>query len=310
MATNAVFKDFLRIAAGAVVAVVVTLLIFHFHTEYGPTEQIANRAKQVDLVDQMRLALAEASEAEKSAVMAVTDQDSQKYADQARAATARVEKACTQLGTLLQAHGTPAERESLDKFGAGFAQFQTIDRELLALAVENTNLKAYSLAFGPAAQAITDMDGALSRLAAKNQAGPQAMSIVLAASGAQTAALRIQALLPPHIAEESDAKMDQLEAAMARQDQQVHQNLDALAAIPGMKADSDLAAATSSYDRFNCLRKEILTLSRQNTNVRSLTISLDKKRPVMFTCEDALAALKQAILSEPIAGAAQPMNPR
>jgi hypothetical protein len=312
MTTSAGFKDFLRIAAGAVITLLVMLLILHFRGGQGPAEQLALQAKRVDLVDRMRLALAEASEAEKSAVLAVTDRDSQTYADQARTATARVEQARAEMAKLLQTGGTPAETGALDQFAAGFAEFQRIDRELLTLAVENTNLKAYSLAYGPAAEAIKDMDGALARLVAKSQAATQALNIILPACGAQAAALRIQALLPPHIAEESDAKMDELEAAMTKEDQLVRQDLDSLAAVPGLKDDPDLAAAASSYARFSALRKQILVLSRQNTNVRSLAISLDQKRKVMFACQDALAALKQALVSEPIPGMGQgaPMSPR
>jgi hypothetical protein len=312
MTTSAGFKDLLRIAAGAAITLLVMLLIFHYRGSHGPAEELAFQSKRVDLVDRMRLALAEASEAEKSAVLAVTDQDSQTYADQARAATTQVEQARAEMAKLLQTGGTPAETVALDQFAAGFAEFQRIDRELLALAVKNTNLKAYSLAYGPAADAIKDIDGALTRLVAKNQAASQALNIILPACGAQAAALRIQALLPPHIAEESDAKMDELEAAMTKEDQLVRQDLDSLAAVPGLKDDTDLATAASSYARFSNLRKQVLALSRQNTNVRSLAISLDQKRKVMFACQDALAALKQAIVSEPVAGAGrgQPANPR
>jgi hypothetical protein len=312
MTSSAGFKDFLRIAAGAVITLLVMLLILHFRGSHGPAEELAFQAKRVDLVDRMRLALAEASEAEKSAVLAVNDKDSQTYADQARAATTQVEQARAEMAKLLQTGGTPAETGALDQFAAGFAEFQRIDRELLALAVENTNLKAYSIAYGPAAVAIKDMDGALARLVAKSQAAPPALNIILPACGAQAAALRIQALLPPHIAEESDAKMDELEAAMTKEDRLVRPNLDVLAAIPGLKDDPDLATAASSYARFSDLRKQILVLSRQNTNVRSLAISVDQKRKVMFACQDALAALKQAIVAKPIPGTGQgaPMSPR
>jgi putative heme degradation protein len=126
--------------------------------------------------------------------------------------------------------------------------------------------------------------------------------VALLAFGAQTAALRIQALLAPHIAEESDTKMDAMEARMTADDQEVRKDLDGLAALPSFTGDADLAAARSAYERFSRVRAKIIPLSRENTNVRSLAISLDQKRKVMFLCQDALASLQQAILEEPIPG--------
>jgi hypothetical protein len=76
--------------------------------------------------------------------------------------------------------------------------------------------------------------------------------------------------------------------------------------------DTDLATATSAYARFSEVRAKIIPLSRENTNVRSLAISLDQKRKVMFLCQDALASLEQAISEEPIPGVnyGTPTNPR
>ncbi|HUJ72620.1 MAG TPA: hypothetical protein VLZ30_10265, partial [Verrucomicrobiae bacterium] len=190
--------------------------------------------------------------------------------------------------------------------------FQTIDKELLALAVKNTNIKANSLAFGPAADALMEMDTALSRLVAKNAGSADARSVALLAFGAQTAALRIQTLLAPHIAEESDKKMDEFETQMAKDDQEVRKDLDGLAALLKPGGDPDLNTATSAYARFSEIRTRILALSRENTNVRSLAMSLDQKRKVMFVCQDALATLQRAILEEPIPGVnyGLPENPR
>ena len=85
-------RDFLWMAVGAALFLAVVLLVLQFQNLRNPAAQLAFKIKRVEVVDRMRLALASASEAEKSAVMAITDEDSQTYADQARAATATVEQ--------------------------------------------------------------------------------------------------------------------------------------------------------------------------------------------------------------------------
>jgi hypothetical protein len=305
-------KDVLWMVFGAVLLLAIVLVALHFQKGQSPAKLLAFKTKRVDMVEWMRLALASASEAEKSAVMAITDEDSQKYADQARAATADVERDRNDLGQLLDAGGTQREKDLLAQFSKSFTDFQHVDSDLLALAVKNTNLKAYNLAFGPAADAIREMNDALSRLVAKSAASPDTRAVALLAFGAQTAALRIQALLAPHIAEESGAKMDAMEARMTRDNQEVRKDLDGLAALPMFNGDADLATATSAYARFSEVRAKIIPLSRENTNVRSLAISLDQTRKVMFLCQDALASLQQAISEESIPGVnyGAPSSPR
>ena len=295
-------KEFLWMATGAAILLVVIFVALHFRTGQGPAEQFAFKAKRVDLVARMRLTLASASEAEKSAVLAVTDQDSQTFADQARAATAEVELERKELGELLAAGGTRGEKDLLAQFSKVFTDFQRIDNDLLVLAVKNTNIKAYGLAFGPAADALKEMDTALSSLVAKSAGSPEAGNVTSLAFGAQTAALRIQTLLAPHIAEESDKKMDELEALMTKEDQDVRKDLDGLVSLQKLHGDPDLETAASDYARFSEVRGRILALSRENTNVRSLAMSLGQKRKVLFLCQDALSALQQAIQEEPVSG--------
>jgi hypothetical protein len=115
-------------------------------------------------------------------------------------------------------------------------------------------------------------------------------------------------LLPPHIFEESDPRMVELEARMSNEDQKVRSELKELAALLG-SGSPDLETATSSYARFTELEKQILDLSRQNTNVRSLIISLNQKRKAIQMCRDALDTLEQAIQAESLADKA-PMSPR
>lgn len=305
-------NDVLWMVTGAVVLLLFIVLGLYFHKGQNPAAQLTFKARRVDLVERMQLDIASASEAEKSAVLAITDQDSQTFADQTRAASAKVEQERRELGELLTVGGTQDERELLAQFIEAFVEFQRIDNELLALAVKNTNLKAYSLAFGPVAVALKELNAALSHLVEANADSPEAKSVMLLAFGAQTSALRLQTLLPPHIAEENDKKMDELESLMATEDAQVRKSLDGLAALPKFSHDPGLETATARYAEFSRIKTQILALSRENTNVRSLSISLNQKRKAMRVCQAVLADLQQAILAEPIAGVTYgtPVRPR
>ena len=304
-----IIKGALWMAPGAAIMLALILVVAHFQKAENTAQQLAFKARRVDLLSRMQLALSSASEAEKSAVLAITDRDSQIFADQARAATAVVER---EREELLKADGTKGEKALLAQFSQAFTEFQRVDADLLSLAVKNTNIKAYGLAFGPAANQVGVMNAALSRIVAANADSPEAKRVMLLAFDAEIAVLRIQTLLAPHIAEENDRKMYRMEALMAREDDRIRKDLDGLAAHPSVRGDPDLTQAASHYARFTRIRTQILALSRENTNVRSLAISLNEKRKVMLLCQATLDALRQAILDEPIAGVTygQPARPR
>jgi hypothetical protein len=102
--------------------------------------------------------------------------------------------------------------------------------------------------------------------------------------------------------------MDDLEAQMAKEDLEVRKDLEGLVSLLKPAGNPDIETAASRYAKFNEIKAQIIQLSRENTNVRSLAISLNQKRKVMLMCQDALAALEQAIQQEPIAKA--PVSPR
>ena len=155
-------EDVLWMGAGAVVLALVLLVVWHFRQD--PAQQLASKATRVDVVGRMQVAVASAAEAEKSAVLAITDQESQTFADQARAATAEVERERQELGKLLATGGTPRERDVLTQFSDAFVALRRIDDEVLRLAVRNTNLKAYDLLFGPARDKLAEMEAARLRI--------------------------------------------------------------------------------------------------------------------------------------------------
>lgn len=292
---------------GSILVVVLLALVWHFRNEETPSEKFAFKVRRLQLVERMRRDLASASEAEKSAVMAVTDRDSHAYAEGARTAAGAVERGRAELGELLRKAGRQKESDLLEQFSKAFTDFRRVDGQLLDLAVKNTNMKASALAFGPASEALRDMDAALSRLIdeSKDSRAANARMVMALAAGAQAAALRIGTLLPPHIAEEREQKMDALEAAMEIEHDRARKNLKAMQSL--LPGDENVERARASYERFTDMKKQILALSRENTNVRSLLLSLNEKRKVMVRCQDALAALEQAIEEEPVPA---PLNPR
>jgi hypothetical protein len=295
---------------GTVFLALLLAFLLHFREDANPAKQLSDKASRVDVVARIQLALASESEAEKSAVLAITDRDSQTFADQARAATAGVERDRQEIGVLLATSGTEREKELLAQFTEAFGHLKVLDEEVLGLAVKNTNLKAYGLLFGAAANTLAEMDAALDRVIAKHASSTSANKVMPMAFGARLGVLRIQTLLAPHIAEESNQRMDQMEASMRTEAAKVQKDLDGLVALA--KADGDVATAVSQFGQYQELKAQILSLSRENTNVRSLTLSLNQKRKAMALCLDALNALKAAILAEPIAGVTygRPAKPR
>jgi hypothetical protein len=295
-------EDLGWMAAGAAVLLVVILVVLALHRPLDVSGELAAKAMRVDTVEQMRIALASSGEAEKSAVLAVTDEDSRTFADQARSATSEVERGLEALTSSLNRSRSSEERAQLDRFAQAFSELKRVDVQVLDLAVQNTNLKAYALAFGPAAAALDEMEAALSKLTAGAVGSLAAKNEALLACEARAAARSIQATLAPHIAERSDAAMDSLEARMQRDDQQVRNNLDRLSALQRSTGSQNLDTATASYARFSDLRSQILRLSRENTNVRSLILSLSERQRLSQECQKILQGLQREIFAEPIPG--------
>jgi len=297
-------RQALWMAAGAAVFLGVLLVVLRFHDDRGRAERLAAKAARADRVARMQLALTSASEAEKSAVLAVSDEDSKTFADKARAAADEVERARVELEDLLRTGASREEADLVAQFATAFVEYRRIDAELLDLAVKNTNLKASALTYGPAADALAQTTAALARIASGSDAKTTTFAM-----DAEIAALRIQTLLPPHVAEESDVKMDELESRMAKDDAAVRADLADLAATPRLAGDADLAAATAGYARYAAIRADVLKLSRENTNVRSLSLSLNQKRKATKACAASLDALARAIQDEP-PGPRAPSSPR
>ena len=78
--------------------------------------------------------------------------------------------------------------------------------------------------------------------------------------------------------------------------------LEQLAPLVPPASRPRLAAAKTALDQFMNLNTQIIALSRRNTNVRSLALSLDQKRALTTACEEGLRALEDALAKRGFTG--------
>ena len=251
------------------------------------------------LVDANKLAagllvqFSKAGDAANRAVMADTDETSVVFAGEAEQATQAVQKDSAALRSLLTSLQYSNELRLLDEFDKRFAEYRALDRSVLDLAVENTNLKAQRLSFGPASEAADAFRTSLDAVMPATQS--DAWRVKALAATAVAAVREIQALQGPHIAESDDAAMTSIERRMLAAERDARDQLKTLTPLVTPGSRTQLADAAASLDRFIGLNAQLIALSRRNTNVRSLALSLGQKRMLTAACEDSLRALQDAL---------------
>ena len=235
------------------------------------------------------------------AVMASTDDDSSAFVREADQASQIVQKDVDALKPLLAGLGYSDEGRLLEEFQQRFSAYHALDSDILGLAVENTNLKAQHLSFGSAQQAADALSEALDSLARTVPA--EAHWRVAALTATAAAAVReIQVLQAPHIAEADDAAMARIEERMKTSEAAARAALQAMAGVLSSESGSRLTAATAALDQFMTVNAEIVRLSRRNSNVRSLALSMGQKRTLTARCEETLRSLQDALAQRSLEG--------
>ena len=85
--------------------------------------------------------------------MTDTDEASSAAAREAEQAMQAVQQDVDTLQPILQALGYRDEIRHLETFKTRFTEYRALEADVLPLAVENTNIKAQRLSFGPAREA-------------------------------------------------------------------------------------------------------------------------------------------------------------
>jgi hypothetical protein len=288
-----------RLDAGCLVTAAIALGIAAGCTR-SPVSALERLTESRRLAADLHVQLTKAADAANRAVMAGSDDASRVSANEARQATSVVRADIDTLAPLLQGLAYTEEMRLLDEFRRRFSEYVSLDDEILGLAAENTNLKAQRLSFGAAQQAADAVRDALEPIQRSHSTDAGHLR---AEVGVVLLAVReIQVLHAPHIAEADDGAMTRLEERMAQRRTAAHQTLERLAGRIRPESAPQLAAARAALERFDAVNVEIIALSRRNSNVRSLALSLGRKRRLNAACEESVQALRDALARRGFAG--------
>lgn len=261
----------------------------------GGQPALMRQIEKLGLVNSIQARLLESVEAEKSAVLAVTDEESQQFAAQSKRSSEEIDGLKARLAELIDEDGRPGESEKLAAFSQKWNEVKEIDARLLGLAVANTNLKAARLATKDAA---TALEGFIAAVDSMSRASSD-VAAVRALASAATAIARIQSLLFVHIPEGSSDEMTGIETRIRALTTAVDTALkEAGSSVPATAsaAATDAAQAWAEYQR---IIAEVIRLSRLNTNVISFDVSTHEKRNATRACLDALADLRAVVQGGP-----------
>jgi hypothetical protein len=263
-----------------------------------PLERLS-QARQVSA--ELLVQFTKAADASNKAVMADTDDASVAFAREAEQAKRAVQTNIDTLRPILESLDYSDESRLLQQFVPRFAEYRELDRRILDLAVENSNLKAQRLSFGAAQEAADSFRDSLEAVGPLDPA-KDTWRVKAQVAMAIASVREIQVLQAPHIAEADDTAMTRVEKRMATSEAAARSALEALAPLVNAPSRPRLAAAVAALDGFMSVNAQIIVLSRRNTNVRSLALSLNQKGKATGACEESLHALRGALATRGFAG--------
>jgi hypothetical protein len=277
-------------AAFGIASVLLLILIYYRSTplEFQNVPQVL--AQKLETLSALRINFLKSIEAEKLAVMAETDEASLAFADESKRASEAVEAHFKELSRLIGPHPAADESKLLQEFEAAWDQVRKIDRVILDLAVQNTNLKAFRLSFSKGREAVERFEDALTALTRDVTDA----RLIRAAAEALSAELKILSLHAPHIVSPDDAEMNRIEQVIHAKEEVVQRSLAILAGLAPADQQPYVNAAVAAHREFTAVTATVTEWSRQNTNVNSLNISLDRKQKATTLCEAVLNRLHEA----------------
>jgi methyl-accepting chemotaxis protein len=261
-------------------------------------------AKGLQTIAEMRVDLIDAIRYEKNAVLSTSDEDSKKFADLSRQASERVDTRRDELLKLVEAH--PEDRALADEFLRNWDEFKKLEKEILRLAVLNTNAKAEKLLSGRLAERIGEVAGILEtigRQVDKEMARPDVTEDAARlaalykkgrlAGGILTDLRELPSDLATHIVASSDKEMDRLDTTIKDLLARVRSALGELRSAANDRERLELERAAKALPEIEEVVKQIQGLSHENSIIKASELSLGPARQASLVGDAALVKLRE-----------------
>jgi hypothetical protein len=284
------------IGIGVVIAIVLFAVISKVNDKSIPMDSAyINLVEKKKTLAMTRIYLLKSVEMEKNAVMALTDEEALNFANQSRIVSVEVEKNLNTLHSLIDAIPSQDEKKFLVEFTNCWTELNKLDQVILAIAVQSTNLKAARLSREKGAEILQRFENPLQKIISSSSGTSNEGLVVRLVCQALTATLKIYTLHSPHIAEASDDKMGQIEMQMKAEEDKAFKALDELDEIAHEENKNSLFLAKTAFNDFLEVTDQVIQLSRQNSNLKSLELSLGRKRKILAQCDEILATFQEDV---------------
>lgn len=247
------------------------------------------------LAAQLQQSLLAASDAANKSLLAPDEAAASQQAAAAKAAFEAGAGQLQSLSALIDKGNNPKEIEAVKPVVADFKELDAAYAALHGLVARNTNVRAARLSRHEAVQALERLRQALAPILAAPDCAAAAQAL-----RAIAAAQAVLILHPLHIDERSAAGMDALEASMNQDDRDARTALTGLAdrAAPsgdGAAQAQAAKAAQDAYEAFWTVHAAIIGLSRENSNIEAIALTMGRKQLLQAKILADLTALAAVI---------------
>jgi methyl-accepting chemotaxis protein len=263
---------------------------------------VTNRS--MDMTASLRVLLLTAVRSEKNAVIAPSDEETLRFASVANKAVMELQSLLPKLQDLIDSSPDSGEQQQLAEFLRGWQAFVANQKDVLDLAVQNTNVKGQALLQEEIREQLDAIEGLLAAVRLRQDSQEQSQEAPVDAqraralrqldhhlANAMIACNETLNLLYAHLNSPEDSEMNQLDTQIAASQSKLETSLQQAKLLVDEVDRPDVSQAITEIQPLRKLIRRLQELSRTNSNVRSSNLTLTKTVALTTECDSSLERL-------------------